>query len=77
MKNFFKNLLSKCKNFLIKLLSYSIVKIILAVIVSALLTWVFDTALMVLCFLIITYLMYELFEKIFNRLNGSSESPES
>lgn len=58
-----KNFWNKVKGFLIKVINYKAVKVILSVLLSALLTYLFRSALVFFCFLVLWYLIYILLDK--------------
>lgn len=58
-----KNFWNKVKGFLIKVINYKAVEVILSVLLSALLTYLFRSALVFFCFLVLWYLIYILLDK--------------
>lgn len=58
-----KNFWNKVKGFFNKVLSYKAVKVIVSVLLSAGLTYLFKSALVFFCFLVLWYLLYILIDK--------------
>lgn len=58
-----KNFWNKVKGFFYKILSYKAVKVIISVLLSAGLTYLFKSALVFFCFLVLWYLLYILIDK--------------
>lgn len=62
-----KNFLNKLKGFFYKILNYKAVKVIISVLLSAGLTYLFKSALVFFCFLVLWYLLYILIDKWTNK----------
>lgn len=58
-----KNFWNKVKGFFNKVLNYKAVKVIVSVLLSAGLTYLFKSALVFFCFLVLWYLLYILIDK--------------
>lgn len=58
-----KNFRNKVKGFFNKVLNYKTVKVIVSVLLSAGLTYLFKSALVFFCFLVLWYLLYILIDK--------------
>lgn len=58
-----KNFWNKVKGFFYKILNYKAVKVIILVLLSAGLTYLFKSALVFFCFLVLWYLLYILIDK--------------
>lgn len=58
-----KNFWNKVKGFFNKVLNYKAVKVIVSVLLSAVLTYLFKSALVFFCFLVLWYLLYILIDK--------------
>lgn len=58
-----KNFWNKVKGFFNKVLNYKAVKVIVSVLLSAELTYLFKSALVFFCFLVLWYLLYILIDK--------------
>lgn len=58
-----KNFWNKVKGFFCKILNYKAVKVIISVLLSAGLTYLFKSALVFFCFLVLWYLLYILIDK--------------
>lgn len=58
-----KNFWNKVKGFFYKILNYKAVKVIISVLLSAGLTYLFKSALAFFCFLVLWYLLYILIDK--------------
>lgn len=58
-----KNFRNKVKGFFNKVLNYKAVKVIVSVLLSAGLTYLFKSALVFFCFLVLWYLLYILIDK--------------
>lgn len=58
-----KNFWNKVKGFFYKILNYKAVKVIISVLLSAGLTYLFKSALVFFCFLVLWYLLYILIDK--------------
>ena len=62
-----KNFWNKVKGFFYKILKYKAVKVIISVLLSAGLTYLFKSALVFFCFLVLWYLLYLLLDKWVNK----------
>ena len=62
-----KNFWNKVKGFFYKILNYKAVKVIISVLLSAGLTYLFKSALVFFCFLVLWYLLYLLLDKWVNK----------
>ena len=62
-----KKFLNKLKGFFYKILNYKAVKVIISVLLSAGLTYLFKSALVFFCFLVLWYLLYILIDKWTNK----------
>ena len=58
-----KNFWNEVKGFFYKILNYKAVKVIISVLLSAGLTYLFKSALVFFCFLVLWYLLYILIDK--------------
>jgi hypothetical protein len=58
-----KNFWNKVKGFFYKILNYKAAKVIISVLLSAGLTYLFKSALVFFCFLVLWYLLYILIDK--------------
>lgn len=58
-----KNFWNKVKGFFYKILNYKAVKVIISVLLSAGLIYLFKSALVFFCFLVLWYLLYILIDK--------------
>lgn len=62
-----KNFWNKVKGFFYKILKYKAVKVIISVLLSAGLTYLFKSVLVFFCFLVLWYLLYLLLDKWINK----------
>lgn len=62
-----KNFWNKVKGFFYKILNYKAVKVIISVLLSAGLTYLFKSVLVFFCFLVLWYLLYLLLDKWVNK----------